>query len=173
MTKTTGFYTGIGSREVAPDIAHLLTRIARHLAATGNILRTGGARGVEKALRQGAEEDCEVFLPYQIVRGTVQEELPHLLAATRIAEGLHPDWPEYNPFSRRAHILSVYQLLGADLNTPSDFLLCYAPIDSHGLIQGATRTAVALAAVQGIRCYNLFQERVRWKFRARLDELQP
>lgn len=64
-------------------------------------------------------------------------------------------------FGQRAHTRNVFQVLGADLRSPSSFLVCWAPWDprSAGDVTGGTRTAVRLARSFGIPVFNLFDGR--------------
>ena len=58
----------------------------------------------------------------------------------------------------KLHLRNVNQVLGADLNTPSKFLICWAKMDKQGSPIGGTRTAWKIAEKYGIPCFNLAVE---------------
>lgn len=88
--------------------------------------------------------------------------------AEDIVSEIHPFWkaekdaiaagkPLEKPMSKGAkslHTRNVFQVLGRDLNSPSEFLVCYAPVDKHGIPKGGTRTAFVLAQQYDIPCFN-------------------
>src|SRR3954463_2152457 len=153
MTK---IYTGIGSRQTPPEILTLMTRIARTLDAQGYVLRSGGATGADTAFAQGATRR-EIYLPWSGFTGAPNGILVHGAAwaqAEGLARALHPAWSRLSPGVRRLHTRSVFQVLGATLDPPSQFVLFWAP-EVDGAVQGGTRTAVILARQHGIPCFNL------------------
>ena len=55
---------------------------------------------------------------------------------------------------------NVYQILGLDLNTPVDFVICWTPCGSQtdkqrSIKTGGTGLAISLADSLGIKVYNL------------------
>jgi hypothetical protein len=169
------YYTGIGSRKTPPDILSLMTRVSTHLDSLGKVLRSGGAKGADEAFLQGASSPAQLYLPYQGFnghQGIVIQDQEILWSATEIAAQIHETWATYDDFARKAHLRSVFQILGGDLKNPSDFLIFWAVTDRDGNIEGGTRTAVALAHEHSIPSYNLAHIQVRGKFRERLEEIQ-
>lgn len=87
-----------------------------------------------------------------------------VLKAEDIVSDLHPLWKAEKegkeiakPLSNGAkalHTRNVFQVLGKDLQTPSEFLVCYAEVDKHGIPKGGTRTAFVLAQKYNIPCFN-------------------
>ncbi len=169
------FYTGVGSSRTPPDICALMISLAQYLATTGMILRTGANKGADQAFAAGANEHREVYSPYTdaggYANGIVITDREIAEQAIRIAAALHPNWKNYNDFARKAHTRCIYQILGADLQTPSAYVICYASIDDQGQIEGSTRTTVALAQARSIPVYNLHDLATRTKFRKRLEEI--
>ena len=171
------YYTGVGSRKTPLDILNLMTRIATHLDGLGKVLRSGGAKGADDAFLQGTSLPAQLYLPYQGFnghQGIVIEDQEILLKATEIAARIHGDWAGCDDFARKTHRRSVFQILGGDLKTPSEFLIFWAATDRNGNIEGGTRTAVAVALAQehSIPSYNLANIQVRGKFRDRLEQIQ-
>lgn len=95
-----------------------------------------------------------------------------LQKAEEIVSEIHPFWkaekdaiaagkPLEKPMSRGAkslHTRNVFQVLGKDLETPSEFLVCYAPVDKNGIPKGGTRTAWMIAQEFNIPCFNFAVE---------------
>lgn len=79
------------------------------------------------------------------------------------------------PFERHycpAHMLhgrNMHQILGADLRTPVEFVIAWAPV-KHGKPVGGTATAINLAEENYITVYNLFLRKRRKQF---LDDALP
>lgn len=139
-------YAGIGSRETPAEILLLMRSIAHQLATRGYILRSGGAIGADQAFEDGCDDaggKKEIFKPCS--------GAPHR-AASAIAQSIHPNWEACSPYARACHTRNVYQVLGADLRSPSRFVICWTP---NGESVGGTRTAIELAIQHQIRICNL------------------
>lgn len=50
------YYTGIGSRETPEEVLSLFTIVGEFLAKKGYILRSGGAKGADKAFEVGCDK---------------------------------------------------------------------------------------------------------------------
>lgn len=144
-------YTGIGSRETPPAILDEMTRIATHFDSLGYTLRSGGAKGADSAFALGASKQ-EIFLPWNGFNGLWESEANILVADTailneakQIAKGVHPNWNKLSIGAQKLHTRNVFQILGATLDLPSDFVLYWCPMSAHGTPLGGTATAVKLA----------------------------
>lgn len=161
--------TGIGSRpkgipsEALPYILSNLLDIASVANKNGWTLRSGGADGMDTFFEDVWNVNKEIYLPYQGFNrhfdgfnGSILVEDPTILAmAGSIAASVHPIWKRLNKQAKEFHTRNVFQVLGADLTTPSDLCIFYARIDSDGEVEGGTRTAVELCKQNGIATYNL------------------
>lgn len=70
---------------------------------------------------------------------------PTYRKAEEIAQSVIPWWDKLKPSYKRLHTRNVYQVLGFNLDTPSDLLICNADLDKHGEPTGGTRTAIKIA----------------------------
>ena len=70
----------------------------------------------------------------------------------RIASEVHPAWDRCNEWARGMHSRNCHQILGYDLQSPVDAVICWTP---DGKIQGGTRTALMIAMREGIPVFNL------------------
>lgn len=166
------YYTLIGSRETPEKICESLRDYAYRLKQLGYIGRSGGADGADQCLEDGCSqsgvlENCNIYLPWQGFnqkydhnRGYIDtRKLNNYYKAKKIVSKIHFGWDVLKHGARALHTRNVYQVLGTDLNTPSDFVLCYAkPAGIRGYVQGGTATAVSLAIEHGITVYNMIYE---------------
>lgn len=174
MTK---FYTGVGSRKDVPEwITDLASNIAVALSQQGYTLRSGRAETMDYAFQRGAEYDrpnnprTEIYVPndrFNLCFGNKNAINParfqNYADAEDICSTIHPVFNHLRGFAREAHIRNVYQVLGKDLNSPSEFLICWAPPKGNG-VSGGTATAWNLATKLGLPCYNLFHKEDQYRF---------
>ena len=160
-------FTMIGSRET-PDVALAnLRSIATHFGNAGWTGRSGGADGADTCLENAVIEKMEIFLPwadfnYRKADGDVYintATTPCVGDAYEIASELHPVWHKITRGAKKLHARNVFQILGRDLKTPSDCVICYAkPVGDKGHVKGGTATAVKLALENNIPVFNLYHE---------------
>lgn len=70
----------------------------------------------------------------------------------RIASEVHPAWDRCNEWARGMHSRNCHQILGYDLQSPVDAVICWTP---DGKIQGGTATAIRIAMKYDIPVFNL------------------
>ena len=76
-----------------------------------------------------------------------------LIAETeRIASEVHPAWDKCNEWARGMHSRNCHQILGYDLQSPVDAVVCWTP---NGKMVGGSRTALMIAMREGIPIFNL------------------
>jgi hypothetical protein len=134
-------YTGAGSRETPRPVGATITALAGALAQCGYTVRVGGARGADIDFETGAtaqhEElyNVELYLPWPgfCEREAREARLPRprpgrtepSAAAYDLAARHHPRWSTLPPKHRALHARNGHELLGADLDAPSRFLVCW------------------------------------------------
>lgn len=156
------YYAGIGARETPPEICAKMTKIATILATKGYILRSGGADGADKAFEKGVMNVLkkEIYLPKLKFNGSLSTLLPSP-EAFDIAARFHPVWDELDESSKRFHARNAHQVLGKDLKTPSEFVICWT---KDGKASGGTGQALRMAEHYKIPIRNLFIPKVVEKF---------
>ena len=91
----------------------------------------------------------------------VLEDLPLRKEAEELAAWVATldgrDFSTYRSGTRALHVRDVYQVLGRDLRSPAQFLICYAPVEG-GSIKGGTKVAYEVARRYGVPTYNLLVE---------------
>lgn len=159
------YYTGVGSRSTPPDILALMYKIAESLGYDGYVLRSGGARGADTAFENGA--DGFMWMSYR-TDGFLTSEYHKKLTynklawdeARSIASQVHPAWERCSDYAKQLHTRNVFQVLGRELNAPSEFLICYTPDGATCHEEctrdtGGTATAIRVASMHNIPIYNL------------------
>lgn len=160
-------YSGIGARKTPLEVLNQMYDIAGDLACKGYTLRSGGAEGADEFFYKGAGAlagSWEIFLPKERFRGFISRVfgngsfVTHEISpeAYKMAEELlEPShWAnlgEYECF----HARNCHQVLGANLDSPVDFVLCWTP---GGATTGGTATAIKLARKHNIPVINMATE---------------
>lgn len=151
-------YTGIGSRETPFKYQRLMTQFAEKMAEKGWTLRSGGAKGADTAFAAGATKK-EIYIPWNGFNGLSHDPENGIILcskeafakAEKIVSGIHPAWDKVSRGARTLHSRNMFQVTGANLDKPSRFVICYAPVDKYYLPKGGTRSAF----VYGQRCLSL------------------
>ena len=144
-------YAGIGSRQTPPEMLEQMEQIAEKLAELGWVCRTGGAPGADQAFEAGArrgggDEAVELWLPW---KGFEDREgnFPSEAAYTMAAE-YHPGWDYLRRGARALMARNCHQVLGADLKSPVQAIICWTPdgsLDGNSRKSGGTGMALRIA----------------------------
>ena len=162
-------YTGVGARSTPPEMLNIIRNIASVLGKQGWVLRSGGAEGADKAFEAGcdaAHGSKKIYIPWSGFNNYIPDGVSIMTldqgsrdGAIDIIKDVHP---AFNRLSRGAlalHARNALQVLGLYLDSPSQFLICYATTDRDGVPTGGTRTAWMIAHMNDIPCINLFNDR--------------
>ena len=167
----------IGSRKLEQkqeyfEVIKLCYNVCMRLAELGVTFTSGlcelGMDGIaqkaySKAVDLGLakESQFEVYVAdqYNIRRSTLPRRHlatvrnKDLISETeRIASEVHPAWDRCNEWARGMHSRNCHQILGYDLQSPVDAVICWTP---DGKIQGGTATAIRIALKYNIPVFNL------------------
>lgn len=162
--------TGVGSRKTPHETLDQARQLAALLVRKGHHIRTGEARGMDQAFRDSVDHvdpSCKTVYTARDSRWCATRgkeyiacpESPLWGHAMAIASSHHPNWEavKRNHWALMLHSRNPFQVLGEDLNSPSDALIFWAPpIGTEGRCQGGTNTAVATALEWDIPVYNLY-----------------
>ena len=157
------YYAGIGSRSTPTEILQIMQEAASVFAQKGLVLRSGGADGADTAFEVGSKGyDNEIYLPWKNFNDNPSplyiDNLPNCNEAREIAAKYHPSWEYLRETVKKLMARNAYQIVGKDLDTPVEFVLCYCPI-KNGVWQGGTAQACRHAHDLGILIINLFLEK--------------
>lgn len=157
-------YTGVGSRETPEPVLALMRELARALARSGWVLRSGGAQGADSAFAAGALAEApaltEIYLPWRGFNGSASTRFGVCEQALALARTVHPAWERLSAAATKLHARNCYQVLGARLDVPSRFLACWTADGCESAAErsartGGTATAIVLAERYGVPCFNL------------------
>lgn len=137
------YYAGIGSRETPEATLRLMAQIADWLRRQGFSLRSGGAKGADRAFEAGAGQRKQI---YYAADGGRQDAL-------ELAKAHHPAWGRCSDYARKLHARNGLIILGSQLNDPVKFAVCWT---KDGQATGGTGQALRLCAARGIPVFNLF-----------------
>lgn len=149
-------YAGIGSRGTPERVLQYMTKIAFRLNELGWTLNSGGAPGADLAFALGAKRP-NIFLPWPGFNGQ-NGIVATSSEAMELAAQYHPAWNKLSTGARKLMARNCHQILGADLHTPVDFVLCWTPDGaetSTSIKTGGTGQAIRIAIDQGIPVFNL------------------
>ena len=149
------YYAGIGARQTPEDVCRKMSQAGRAMASLGFTLRSGGAKGADAAFESAALEVpdalTEIYLPFKGFNRNDSQMYGSCREARKIASHYHPRWNILSDVGREFHARNVYQILGQDLVTPSDFVLCWTP---GGRVVGGTGQALRIAHDHNIPILN-------------------
>lgn len=152
-------YAGIGSRKTPPETIDRMVAAAERLARMGYTLRSGGADGADAAFERGAGSLKEIFLPWRGFNNNPSPLWTPSIEAGDIAASVHPAWGNLSQAAKKLMARNSHQILGADLRTPSGFVICWTPCGAEkeaqrGRTTGGTGQAIALADRHAIPVFN-------------------
>ncbi|CBW47041.1 hypothetical protein [Roseovarius sp. 217 phage 1] len=156
------YYAGIGARDTPQDVCRKMFTAGKVLWEAGVTLRSGGAKGADTAFESGAlcaangekssdavhdlrkDDDTnwdriEIYLPFKRFNGHPSPRYGTTKAARQIASHFHPKWEILSCTGRDFMGRNAYQILGAGLDLPVSFVLCWTP---EGRITGGTGQAL-------------------------------
>lgn len=139
------YYAGIGSRDAPTEVLRAFENIAEQLALEGFILRSGGAKGADKAFETGCDRvggQKEIFLPWRGFEGSTSNLVVCNNRAFEIAKRFHPNWYNMTFGGQKLQARNSHQVLGWDLETPSSFIICWT---MNGSGRGGTGQAIRIA----------------------------
>ncbi|MEB8476667.1 MULTISPECIES: DUF4326 domain-containing protein [Acidithiobacillus] len=155
-------YAGIGSRSTPDHVLQTMRKIAHRLSELGYTLLSGGAAGADSAFEEGCFGKKKIYLPwpgFRHLQGRHCVTLPSA-EAYRVAEAIHPTWKRLNDTAQALMARNSHQVLGTDLRSPVDFVVCWTPDNceseaTRSRNTGGTGQAIALANRWGIPVVNL------------------
>jgi hypothetical protein len=163
-------YAGIGSRRTPREVLDSMRALAARLARRGLVLRSGISPGADQAFYGGALEArgrIELYLPCPgFQAGAWSDADPQTVsvlarpseAAFELAARFHPQWERLSPAERRLRARDAHVILGADLERPVRFVVCWTAagdLDGSGPLTEGTGQALRIARGCGIPAFNL------------------
>lgn len=149
------YYTGVGTRDITQEISKIIYDIGVLLAKKNYTLMSGGADGADMSFEQGCDSvngKKEIYLPWKGFNNNNSNLYKITDEMLKLASEIHPAWRYLKQGAQKLHARNCCQVLGQNLDSPSEFLVCYT---KNGEKIGGTRTAIILAENNNIPVYNL------------------
>lgn len=150
-------YAGIGSRRLPTHLHKELEEVASILNDLGYFLNSGGAEGCDEVFEAAASSGT-IYLPWDGFRekhhGDVKAGLSYVVPPYRevLVRKFHPNVRQLKASGWKFMSRNSYQVLGYDLKSPVDFVVCWTP---SGKDEGGTAQACRIARSMNIPVYNL------------------
>lgn len=148
-------YAGIGARDTPDGVLKDMRNLGQYLSLKGHILRSGGAKGADSAFESGCDDvqgTKEIYLPWRGFNRRRSRFCRVTYAALDIAQTFHPKWSRLSRAGQLFMGRNVYQVLGQDMETKCDFIVCWTP---GGKVTGGTGQALRMANYYKIPIVNL------------------
>jgi hypothetical protein len=159
------YYTGIGSRKAPQEIIELGSDIGVILEEKDYVGRSGNADGMDQSFKAKLKDpnNFQDFLPWPKFNGatTKMQNIP--FAAYEMAAKYHPKWQWLKMSVRNLMARNCQQILGENLDNPSEFVLCWTPDGASSGSEtsqetGGTGQAIRIASDYNIPIYNFFRK---------------
>ena len=159
ITKRPLTYAGIGSRNAPITVIRRASHIAKRLEHQWFVLYTGGAYGMDTAFMAGTQF-YKCFMPSSFHNGRTSNRadlidctsLSNWNEALQLVNKYHPNVNALKPFGLKLMARNSYCILGEDLKSPVDFVLCWTP---NGEDVGGTAQGIRIARDWNIPVFNL------------------
>lgn len=153
--------TGVGSRHITDEGKNRIIEVCKYLNNSNNIIRSGGADGSDTIFEENLN-NCikEIFLPWKGFNNNPSPYYNMINEAYSLASTIHPYYFRLKTGSKKLHARNMCQVLGYNLDKPSDILICWTKdgcYNEHSstIDTGGTRSAIVLADRYNIPIYNL------------------
>lgn len=149
--------TGIGSRQTPESVCALFQEMGAEALERGWWIRSGHADGADYAFEQGALHHCIVYLPWvgfnreKTVLGTATSQ-PLRDEVLKIVYKHEPYAKDLSDGVKLIKSRNIYQVLGVDLKSPSDVVVCWT---EEGEVVGGTGLAIKIAQANKIPVVNV------------------
>lgn len=160
------YYAGIGSRSAPFEILYLMRIIAHRLSRIGYKLRSGGAKGSDKAFESGAGGNAEIYLSSDAENWAFE-------MAEKTLPTDRKNFSTWTPYIKGLIARNMMQILGKNGDSPVDFVVCWAPSTFYkDSSSGGTGYAIRLALSLGVKVYNLYDVEQQKEFLRFLEVLE-
>lgn len=151
-------YAGIGSRKMTPkDAESIVNKIKPFQDQLRELMfYSGGAPGPDMVFEMlhYPSENKKIFLPWRGFNGSDSQYYNITKEAIALAKKYHPAPSNLSDGALKLMARNCYQVLGEDLQSPIDFIICWCPSETTG----GTSQALRIAANYAIPWFNLYHE---------------
>ena len=152
--------TGVGNCRITEEGIRRIKEVSEYFNKLGYTLRSGGAEGADSAF-ESVFDKKEIYLPWKNFNNNDSQYYNLSNEVYALAATVHPYFYRMRFGAKKLHSRNCYQVLGYNLDRPSDVLVCwtrdgaYNEESSSVEHTGGTRTAIVLADRYKVPIYNL------------------
>jgi len=156
--------TGVGSRKTPMDVCKHIREIAAYIGSKNGIIRSGNARGADHAFEH-PDVNCEIYMAKQPNYGTFANPkhtyyfgVSHEAKMMALKYHPTPHIIQNNNYIWTLMARNSYQVLGHDLKSPTNGLICWTPDGATSVTTrktGGTGQAIRIANDMDIPVYNI------------------
>lgn len=161
-------YAGIGDGKTPDDVLEQFSSIAARLSELGYSTRVTGEKPVSNYFEKNSLEK-ELYLPwspFEVEGEKLESKFSKVTTQAIEIMGEHyqafkgKEWDELKPGVKKIISRNVHLLLGPELKTPVDFLICWTPCGAEKRKDISARTwfsgpVISLAHAKRIPVFNL------------------
>lgn len=161
--KSNKIITIVGARKTPVEIIHQCQNDIGQLNKENYIFRSGNAQGFDQVIANVPEKCREVYLPYHNFGCSLnnyrnvfvpKRDFDNWGRAVNIVKELHPN-KNLTDMQMMYLARDVYQVLGKDLQTPSDLVICWTEDGASELHQLTRKTGGTAMALRVAFRYNI------------------
>lgn len=124
------YYTGIGSNSTPIDILAKMETLSSYFAVIGYTLRSGNLSSVDLSfekgcLRESGKKELWMPKPYNGIKRNRTILCDPSKKHIELASSYSLDWENLSDRNKLARAATVGKVLGRDMNSPVDFVLCW------------------------------------------------
>ena len=148
---------GVGSRTTPLEMLEEVEMVGEWCRANKVTVRSGHAHGFDYTIEHGAQELCVAYLPWRYFNDDLISKatlvVPDFTSeAMTLAEHYHPAWNKLNSAVKQLIARDGFQVLGSDLKTPVNAVVCWTP---GAKVVGGTGQALRIAKDYSIPILNM------------------
>lgn len=165
------YYAGIGSRDTPEDVLDVFEWFSKSIVGLGYVLRSGAAKGADSSFEKGCDSVGglkEIYLPWRGFEKSESELYGVSAAALKFAKENMDYFDKLGYGARKLIARNGYQVMGRNLRTPVDFIVCYT---KEGRDLGGTAQAIRIARKLDIPVFNAGSFASAAEFKEFLSEL--
>lgn len=143
------YCTGLGTTQVTKTMQDVIERFSRYLSEQGYTIRTDFDKGMNQVFRNNSDSVELYTFEGDSNKNADAFDCPMTDFVKQHLRDSYISLDALNRVTKNRVVRCYYELLGQNLDSPSEFLICYDP--SEGVVNYAHRIAYKL----GIKVYNL------------------
>lgn len=156
------YATFVGSRKAPDAVIKECSKMVSEYVKRGYKVRSGNAEGFDQSLKDVGENDREIYLPYKDFGPKLKGknvyipdiEFNNYDKAVALVNKLHPN-KQLKEWQMKYLARDVYQVLGKDLNTPSELVICWTEDGADNIEMLTSKTGGTAMAIRIAEYYHI------------------